>query len=235
VSTAVTTVADLLQLLHRAQEKARCGQLVYREWRSTQANSSLSVAVTSAGMGEPHLRWSERGPFAPATTHWREMWFAWPDQMRVQMEEIGGPTLVAVRRGSRWSRWESTGGITHGDVASVRDVVNVPAMLKPMVFAPLAFVASVSLELVGGGVRARRPVVQVVARPHGAAGMEFHDALEVDGEHGIVLRRATYVNEECVHLLEAVRAKFGEECGPDIFMLDSRQPVVSSDRGIFDD
>ncbi len=104
-----------------------------------------------------------------------------------------------------------------------------------MVFAPLAFVASVSLELVAVGVRARRPVVQVVARQQGAAGMEFHDALEVDGEHGIVLRRATYVNEQCVHLLEAVHASFGAECSPDVFMLDSHQPVVSSDRGIIDD
>jgi hypothetical protein len=163
------------------------------------------------------------------------MWFTWPDQMRVQMEEIGGPTLVAVRHGSRWSRWESTGGITHGDVASVRDVVNVPAMLKPMVFAPLAFIASMSLELVGVGVRAQRPVVQVVARSHSATGTEFHDALEVDGEHGIVLRRATYVNEQCVHLLEAVHANFGAERSPDVFVLDSHQPVVSSDRGIIDD
>lgn len=231
----MTTVADLLQLLHRAQEKAQCGQLVYREWRSTVANSSLSVALTSAAMAEPRFRWSGRGPSAPATTRWREMWFAWPDRMRVQMEETGGPTLVAVRRGSRWSRWESTGAITHGDVASARDVVDVPAMLKPMIFAPLAFVASLSLELVGVSVRAGRPVVQVVARQHGSAGSEFHDVLEVDGEHGVMLRRATYVNEQCVHLLEAVRASFGAECSPDVFALDPHQPVVSSDRGIIDD
>jgi hypothetical protein len=232
---SVTTLADLFQLLHRAQEKARCGHLVYREWRSTAANRSLSIAVTSAAMAEPRIRWSGRGPSAPETTRWREMWFAWPDRMRVQMEEIGGATLVAVRRGSRWSRWESAGDITHGDVTSVRDVVNVPAMLKPMIFAPLAFVASLSLELVGVGVRAGRPVVQVVARQHGAAGNEFHDELEVDGEHGVMLRRATYVNEQCVHSLEAVRASFGVECRPDVFVLDSHQPVVSSDRGITDD
>jgi hypothetical protein len=231
----VTTLADLLQLLHRAQEKARCGQLVYREWRSMAANRSLSIAVTGAAMAGPRIRWSGLGPSAPATTCWREMWFDWPDRMRVQMEEAGGPTLVAVRCGSRWSRWESTGGITRGDVASVRDVADVPAMLKPMIFAPLAFVASMSLELVGVSIRARRPVVQVVARQHGVAGNEFHDELEVDGKHGVMLRRATYVNEQCVHVLEAVRASFGVECSPNVFVLDSHQPVLSSDREIIDD
>jgi hypothetical protein len=163
------------------------------------------------------------------------MWFDWPDRMRVQIEEIGGPRFVAVRCGSRWSRWESMGGITHGDVASARDIVDVPAMLKPMIFAPLAFVASLSLELVGAGVRARRPVVQVVARQQGVAGTELYDELEVDGEHGVMLRRATYVNGQCVHILEAVRASFGVRCGPAVFVLDSHQPIVSSDRRITDD
>ena len=102
-------------------------------------------------------------------------------------------------RGSRWGqwwRWDEILGVSSGVAESGGRArqPTLPALLDPLLLHPARLIATLRLQPVGTTSRAGRAAILVrgVPRESAAGRSQLAYELELDAEHGTVLRRAAF-------------------------------------------
>lgn len=213
----------LLELLNTALDDVTTFEADYRDWLLPAPSLSL-LATSSGAEAQPDepvtLRWRGGGPFPKRVESRRRIWYAAPDQLRVEILRDGRVRRVGVRDGPRWWRWDEAAGADAGDASATEGSRPLPPLLDPPLVRPVRLLGWVRLDELGAGRRAGREVLTAVGRPRdrwvaerGHARHEF----EFDAEHGTILRTATYADRRCVQLTEAQAIAYGCSFGPELF------------------
>ena len=125
---------------------------------------------------------------------------------------------LGVRDGQQWWRWDHKHGTSSTDDRS--HTAEMPSFVHPPLISPVRLIAALCFEPSGEGDRLGRRIIiaRGVMRDRVAVeapAQEFE--FEFDAKCGVILRRSTLADGQCVHLTEAVAARFGEQLDPALF------------------
>jgi hypothetical protein len=217
----VSTVGDLLALLHDADRLLRTFEGELRDW--VRPPPSNVLVVDRKDMPGAGVRWSGAGPFPRASETRRRIWFEHPDRIRVEILRGGQLVRLGVRDRETWWRWARVRGSDTGIVAIVDGVQTAPPLLYPPLLAPASLLASLRFEPVGAGERVGREVVVARALPRAAlpGSGELAFEFEFDSQHGTMLRRARFDKGRCVQVTEALAARFDGPIDPGRFEFEA--------------
>jgi hypothetical protein len=203
MGAGITELGDLLTLLHEADARSDRLRVEYREWTRPAPSNVLIVHRSDP----PLARWRNAGPFPRAVTIQRRIWAERPNRIRVEVHRDGACVRVGVRDGEQWRRWDSIHGEDHGSVTASDGFAAVPPLLRSALLAPALLIGSLRFQAAGAGILLGRQVVLAQAGPRFSSelsGRWRHD-FAFDVETGVVLRRASAVNDQQVQLTEATR------------------------------
>ena len=206
LSTPVTELADVLELMRRPGARFRTLQATGRDW---QHRSRIDHAY---GRGRPIglaaislVRTPGEGEPEESENIWRT-WVELPDHRREEFA-VGNETVSVVFVGSTWWSWSaSRGGQTNGGRANSRHGVGPAERL----LRPAAVLSSVELDVLGRTEVLSRQAYRVRAVPVTAhdflldrsdTGADEHELL-VDAERGFLLRAEARLNGEPFRVLE---------------------------------
>ena len=217
----MSTIGDLLALLHDADRLVRTFEGEFSDWVHPPPSNVLIVNPENvAGEG---LRWGGAGPFPRALQTRRHIWFEQPDRLRVEV--VSGTELVrlGVRDRESWWRWDRVHGGDTGSVSIVDGIPTTPPLLNPPLLSPASLIPSLRFEPVGTGERLGRKVSLARARPRTAlrGTSDLSCEFEFDLQYGTVLRRAQFEDGRYVQVTEAIEARFGGPIDPGRFELDT--------------
>lgn len=214
----MTELGDLLELLHCAGRSFRSVRLEAREWRHVhRQQEAYERALRRARGGTVQTFVHCVDEAAPAELEVRvRAWFEHPNRVREERDEAGR-LCVAVADGARWwtrmPEWATIG--EKGDAWAQGEVGQT---VRPLL-EPAALLANAELAVLGRGERAGRETVRATAtprgRPHVAVdpplipGADRYE-LEIDAEHGLLLRGASLLREEPFALTEVDLVAFDE-------------------------
>jgi len=228
------SLADVLLLMHRADQGFGSVRMVVREWshyerlqrawtRHEEASGGDTITVALPGGEEPGQAQAEDG------TARTRVWWRKPDHVRLEQDDGDGGSLVEVAAGDRWWSWSSDWGATSNEEEpEVRGGAQGPPF--PQLLQPQLLLAALRLELVGSGLQAGRRAIALRGVPrrgddhasilaHLALGADAHD-LMVDAERGVLLRVASDLDGEPFAIAEVEEIAFDEAFGPRTFTLD---------------
>jgi hypothetical protein len=231
------SLADALQLMHRADLGFGSVRMVVREWshherlhrawtraEEGESRSSLrAVSITIYDSPEPG------DPAREAGTERTRLWWRKPDHVRLEHDDGEGGTRIEVAAGDRWWSWSSAWGATSNeDQPEVRSGVQQGPF--PQLLRPELLLSVLHLELVGSGLQAGRRAIALRGVPrlgddHAAMlaqlarGADAYD-LMVDAERGVLLRVASELRGEPFAIAEVEEIAFDEAFDPRTFALD---------------
>ncbi len=212
----------LLELLDAGLQNVTTLEAEYRDQQARASSLSL-IARSGGGSVESsvpiRLRWDGPGPFDEHVYLTRRVWLRKPDRLKVELRRAGTTVSWGVRDGARWSQWDMTAsessGIRTGDASTA-----VPPLLDPPLLTPVRLLGWLRVTELGSGRRAHRDVVTASAIPRELSSAWHrgrHYELELDAEHGTILRFAEFDSNDCVHLTEVNDIAYGRRLGPEVF------------------
>ena len=217
----MSSLGQLLELLHDAHDGLSAFEVEYRDWGRPAPNNKLTVSY--AETGAPRVRWQGAGPLPRDAVSTRRIWMRPPDQIRVEISVGDELRRFAIRNGRQWWRWDSEQGVTSGAAPpNPRSSARMPSLLSAPMIDVRQLITTVRFEPAGGGERAGRAVVQARGLPRaqppgrGALSYEF----EFDAEHGSLLRRAEFEDEECVWERRAVVVLYDAQIRGECFVFE---------------
>jgi hypothetical protein len=225
----VGDLADLLELLHDAEEPFSSLRARYRLWSHRDrahaaflaAAKQTGAAVFGVGAGGP--------PPSPESVEIVDIWRLEPD--RARLEHSGGDRdgAVEVRVEQRWWHWDPRSGAmsnaedpsaVSGTGHELATFLDPPSLLGALRFEPL-----------GRGMRCARAVIVADAWPRparheGPPRFELHELgtggdryrLEVDAERGLVLAAQAFAGGEPFRVVEALELEVDEAIDEDVFV-----------------
>ncbi len=224
----------LLELLHGAGSFSTV-QAAFRVWRHTERSQAAFRAATEedkrrgASIGTITLRGRSEEP-----SEQEETVRIWRSAGRVREEQHGGPRdgYYAVRNGDMWWSWdEHMGAISNEDDPSVGSGIGerLSVMLDP---TPL--LAALRFSVIGGSQVAGRAAIVAEAVPRESdprrppRAFELHQlgngadlyTLEVDVEHGVLLRAVALRGREPFQEIATVEIAFDEPIDEDVFCFE---------------
>ena len=219
----MTTLADILRLLHDAAERARPARLTVVEWnhasRSAVAFDRFMVERHGGrGVAAARVVAFRDGPTAPEeTTRTTTLSFESPTRYREEAAGVQSGSRYVVRDGERWVSWDADWGAVTNETEQEG---GPPSTLYAFLVDPVALVAAYRLEPAGETEVAGRPAFRVRAVPRPGAdiggGVVFHLGagaeeldLAVDAERGALLRAEAQVGGEPFRRLEVSEIAFG--------------------------
>jgi hypothetical protein len=217
----------LLELLHDADPRARTLQAEFRGW--SVLSPGPDVVVKRDGEGPERLRWRSGAPWPQTVQDRRRLWSDGPDRLRVELWQEAELVRLGVRAGPRWWRWDRDAGESAG---SLDDHPWLPPLLDPPALSPARLIAFLRLEPAGVGERAGRRVLMAHGFPRAARSRgDVCFELEIDAEHGTLVRRARLLAGRCVDLSEAKEVRYELPIDRSRFELPSFQHVGLGDGG----
>ena len=190
----MSELGDVLCLIHDAHERASAVHLRISDWSQPSVRPEILVDQNRGLPGG--LRWGGAGPWPEPTTSSRQMWAAAPDRLRVEITRGDAIVRLGVRDGAQWWRWDEILGVSSGVAESGGRArqPTLPALLDPLLLHPARLIATLRLQPVGTTSRAGRAAILVrgVPRESAAGRSQLAYELELDAEHGTVLRRAAF-------------------------------------------
>jgi hypothetical protein len=213
-----TTVAQLLELLHRGPVAVQALRLKVRDSGLGAENPASVTAALVDGQIRVHWR---REPSFAGFDQTRTVQFLRPGRVRVDIVTHGKTIYSAIQNGDVWWRWKD-GVASRGSLTQSNAVPRLPPVLRPRLLRPLLQVEGLALEPLGRCTRAGRSAVVVRARPPGGAlaakrGVERLLEFEFDSEWGVVLRRAVVEKGHVVAVTEALEASFDRQFDESVF------------------
>jgi outer membrane lipoprotein-sorting protein len=217
----VTTLGDILQLLHDAAELARPARLTVVEWN----HASRSSAAFDRYMIERHggrgtavtARLVSESESPEETRRTTSLAFESPTRFREEAAGVQSGARYTVRDGERWASWDADwGAVTH----ETEQEGGPPSTTYALLLDPVAAVAAYRLEAAGETQVARRPAHRVRAVPRttldGGGAVVFQlgagaDELDLalDAERGALLRSEASFGGEPFRRLEVTEIAFG--------------------------
>lgn len=212
-------LGDLLVLLHDADRLVASFTGEFRDWARPAPSNTLILDADQ--VPEYRLQWQGAGPLPQADERHRKVWFQQPDRLRVEVFRGGRVVRIGVRDDRDWWRWDLRQGTDRGTAPASDGQLTLPPLLDLAILFPARLVAMLRLEPAGAGVRLGREVLRARAHPRlpAAGKARVSVELEVDAEYGTLLRWAVFEDGNCVHVTEAVEARFGEAIAGDRFVL----------------
>jgi outer membrane lipoprotein-sorting protein len=223
----MATLCQALELMHGAPERFTVVRAVVREWRhpvlaqiASERHAAGRAGVAGAGRGDVAR---PRADEAAVT----RLWWAKPDRIRLQREELGGAPAgwLEVAVGELWWGYHREWGAVsnEGDPEMRSGSRDAPF---PELFEPALHLPALRLEVTGETTHAARaallvrglprPVSETVLTPLLPPGADFH-GLVVDGETGVVLRRSSFIEEAPFSMIEVQEIAFDEAPDEDVF------------------
>lgn len=214
---------DLLELLHDALGKVTTLKAEYRDWSRPAPSLSL-VAEMGGSEGEglaPRLRWGGPGPFSRPREARRTIHLNSAGQLRVEVRRNGRLERLGLCDGANWWRWSEERGADSGDAVLADGHWALPPLLDPPLLTPARLPGWLRLSAAGTAHRAGRRVLCARGAPRKVstvARQSLSYELEFDAEHGMMLRLAAFVDQQCVHLTEAIMVEYGCELDSELFV-----------------
>lgn len=215
-------LGELLELLDGALDRVTTFEAEFRDWARPEPSLTLLVGsdLGAADRGDTTgLHWRGGGPFPSAQQITRHIWFRSPASLRVEIRRHRRLVRFGIRDDNRWWRWDERNGASEGHMTGPPPVAPLPPLLDPPLLTPARVLARTRLEVHGIGTRAGRKVLLARgrARAPGASAPGICQELEFDAEHGIMLRAATLINEQCVESMEALSIEYSGALEPALF------------------
>jgi hypothetical protein len=223
----MNALGELLELLCRAHEDVSHLEAEFRDW--DHPRRSHTVVVDRAETGRPAMRWHGGGPWPGVLEHTRHIWFATPDQLRVEVRRADQLVVrLAVRSGSQWWRWDRRAGEDGGRTAG--SGASLPPLLNPPVLRPARLLAGLQLNVIGTGDCAGRETIVARGWPRERGPQGLCCRLHFDARHGTLLRREVLQGGQCIQLTEAMSVSYDTGIDPERFVfapLDGAPPPVA--------
>jgi hypothetical protein len=218
-------LGDLLELLHNAHSRVTTFEVEYRDWGRRLPSTELTVVASADG--RPKLNWRGGGPWSEQVIRTRRIWLERPHRMRVEILENEILVRLGVRDREGWWIWDAQEGTTNGLLMPDEEgFITLPPTLAPPVLTLHRMLATLRFEPTGVGERAGRPVMRARARPREQlpARSEFALELELDAEHGSLLRRVDFEDGERVWDREAHQVIYDSHIDPECFVFSEPSP-----------
>jgi hypothetical protein len=147
----------------------------------------------------------------------RRIWFDGPERFRVELIEDDGLVRCEVRNAGCWWYWDRKSGLVNGGHGAPATPRNRPPR-PPTLLLPAEFLAMFWVAPLGRGMSLGREVlVAAGTRRFAPDGVPSKHRLEVDAEHGTILRQAAYLAGHRVHTSEVLSVRFDAEIDRDRF------------------
>ena len=217
-TAAMSTLGELLVLLHDASERARPATLTVVDWRHASRSEeafrrfmaarsgALVHGVPGRGTGNEESSWSTR------------LAFEGPTRFREEAAGVQAGTRFLVRDGERWASWDEDWGAVTSESAEDE---GARSSSYGFLLDPSPLTAVLRFEPGGPTEVAGRPAVRVTATPRpddgsglaalfrvGGAGADAIE-LAVDAERGALLRVEATIDGAPFHRLEVTAIDFG--------------------------
>ena len=244
----MTSLGDLLLLLHDAAERTRPARLTVTEWRHGPLSAEAWDRYLRArhGTALPHA--SDPAEEAPAESTWSlRLHYDGPERYREESAGAQAGGRYVVRDGPRWLSWDADWGVVSSD--SEPDGGPLSSSVA-FLLDPVALVGAFRFDHPRETELARRPALTVDARPRAAweqagsgvfrlgPGADLVD-LSFDAETGALLRSESRIDGQPFQRIEvteieytasppetfAVEAPPGHDAPPGPWMRPRRLPL----------
>jgi hypothetical protein len=230
----VSALAELLELLSRAQEPFDTLRATYRIWSHTERATAAFMA-SARETGRAMSMSSGSDPRSPVETE--QVLRIWRAPHRARVERDDGEPSYGVRVGELWWDWrDSAGASTNEHDAEGRMRSQIGRELEPLL-DPTRLLGALRFEVIGGGQQAGRKTITVTAEPRWPSG-DQHDAyfarlqfglhalgsgadryvFAVDAERGVLLYVEALRDGQPFQRTEATEIAFDEALDDQLFV-----------------
>jgi outer membrane lipoprotein-sorting protein len=224
----VTTLGDVLELLHGAYDRFETVRLVAHDWQHVARSGRARKRFSAESGGTAYATIGFTREAAPETSEGIvRLWFEKPHRVREEREGDLRGAVLGVRDGERWWMYSpESGARSNEDDLSFGSGVGqqYEHFLDPSVLIPGLIFEPLDETSVAG-----RRAVRVSARPRGDRSDSLHQVLRlgvgadeyelaIDAERGVLLRALARIDGEEFSLHEVTEIAFDEPFAPETFV-----------------
>jgi hypothetical protein len=215
----MSELGHLLELIDDAHCRLGSLEAHYRDWR--RPRPGLRITARRDDHGELIPSWLGAGPFPTATVSTRRICTERRDRVRVELQQADRVIWLGILDGCRWWRWNAIDGVMTSAGAQSNRPPRLPPLLTPPLIEPIRPLGSFRLRPCGQRERAGRKVPCARGSPRNTKLLPAFDdcelELELDAEHGTILRLAVFDAGTLVAQTEVLRICYDHDLDPRLF------------------